>query len=135
MGFLEGDQTAGELEQGEVILVFLGPADQDGAVAVQPRVSGLDDPPSCPPPGRACFELDLLAARSNVRCEAVLGGELADRHDVVGAVKTKALRLGRGRLRPLDRDRLDRLREQLQVVAVGALVRDPDRDPCGLREK
>ena len=45
-GFLEGDQAAGELEQGEVVLVLLGPADEDGAVAVQPGVCGLDDPAS-----------------------------------------------------------------------------------------
>ena len=36
VGFLEGDQAAGELEQGEVVLVFLRPADQDRAVAVEP---------------------------------------------------------------------------------------------------
>ena len=29
VGFLEGDQAAGELEEGEVVLVFLRPADQD----------------------------------------------------------------------------------------------------------
>jgi hypothetical protein len=28
VGFLEGDQAGGELEQGEVVLVFLRPADQ-----------------------------------------------------------------------------------------------------------
>lgn len=36
VGFLEGDQAGGELEQGEVVLVFLRPADQDRAVAVEP---------------------------------------------------------------------------------------------------
>jgi hypothetical protein len=36
VGFLEGDQSAGELEQGEVVLVFLRPADQDRAVSVEP---------------------------------------------------------------------------------------------------
>ena len=36
VSFLEGDQSAGELEQGEVVLVFLRPADQDRAVAVEP---------------------------------------------------------------------------------------------------
>ncbi len=135
MGFLEGDQAAGELEQGEVVLVLFGPADEDRAVAVEPGVSGLDDPPSGPPAGSVCFEPDLLAARSDVRGETVFSGELADRRDVVGAVKTETLRLGSGRFGPLDRDRLDRLGEELQIVAVGAFVRDPDRDPCGLGEK
>jgi hypothetical protein len=36
MGFLEGDQSACELEECEVVLVLLRPADQDGAVAVEP---------------------------------------------------------------------------------------------------
>ena len=36
MGFLEGDQAAGELEEGKVVGVFLRPADQDRAVAVEP---------------------------------------------------------------------------------------------------
>jgi len=36
VGFLESDQSAGELEQGKVVLVFLRPADQDRAVAVEP---------------------------------------------------------------------------------------------------
>jgi len=35
VGFLEGDQSAGELEQGEVVLGFLRPADQERAVAVE----------------------------------------------------------------------------------------------------
>ena len=64
----------------------------------------------------------------------MLDRERADRRGVVGAVQAQTLRrLGR-RFGPLDRDRLDRFGEQLQVVALGALVRDPDRDTSGLRE-
>ncbi len=36
VSFLESDQPAGELEQREVVLVFLRPADQDRAVSVEP---------------------------------------------------------------------------------------------------
>src|SRR5215216_7082681 len=39
--FFEGDQAGGELEQREVVVVLFGPADQDRAVSVQPRVAGL----------------------------------------------------------------------------------------------
>ena len=67
---LEGDQAAGELEEGEVVLVLLGPADEDPAVAVQPRVAGLDDPAAGPPVGVALLEVDLLAAGTNVCGEA-----------------------------------------------------------------
>jgi hypothetical protein len=44
VGFLVRDQSAGELEEGEVVFGFLRPADQEGAVAVQPGVAGLDYP-------------------------------------------------------------------------------------------
>ena len=46
LGFLEGDQAGGELEEREVVVVFLAPADEDAAVSVQPGVGCLDDPPS-----------------------------------------------------------------------------------------
>ena len=35
-GLLEGDEAAGEHQQGEVVLFLLRPADEDSAVAVQP---------------------------------------------------------------------------------------------------
>jgi len=44
VGFLEGDQAAGELEQGEVVLLFLRPADQQCPVPVEPGVAGFNDP-------------------------------------------------------------------------------------------
>ena len=77
VGFLEGDEAAGELEQGEMVLVFFRPADQDRAVAVEPRVTGFDDPAACSPAGAARLEVDLLAARADVRGEPVLADQLA----------------------------------------------------------
>jgi hypothetical protein len=41
---LEGDHAAGELQEGEVALVLLRPADEDTAVAVEPGVTCLDHP-------------------------------------------------------------------------------------------
>jgi len=52
-----------------VVLVLLGPADEDPAVAVQPRVAGLDDPAAGAPVGVALLEVDLLAAGTNMRGE------------------------------------------------------------------
>jgi len=105
---LEGDQPAGELEQGEVVLVLLRPADEQRPVAVEPGVAGLHDPAAGTPPGRAQLELDLFAARTDVRREAALVGERVHPGVVVAAVETQALRLLRGRLGPLDRDRVER---------------------------
>src|SRR6266487_4258118 len=78
-GFLEGDETGGELEEGEVVLVFLAPADEDAAVSVQPGVGRLDDPAAGAPAGRARLELDLLAAGTDVRRVAVLDRERVHR--------------------------------------------------------
>jgi len=77
--FLEGDQAAGELEKGEVVLVFLAPADQDAAVSVQPGMGRLYDPASRAPASRARFEFDLFAAGANVRGVAVRAREAVDR--------------------------------------------------------
>jgi len=57
--FLERDQAAGELQEGEVVLVLLRPADQERPVAVQPGVAGLDDPATGAPAGGAQLGLDL----------------------------------------------------------------------------
>jgi len=131
---LEGDQSAGEHQQCEVVLLFLRPADQERSVAVEPGVAGFDDPAACTPAGGAQFERDLFAAAADVRSEALLGRELARAVVVVAAVEAEPLRLLGRRLGSLDRDRVERRREQLQVVAVGAVMRQPDRDPCSLAE-
>jgi hypothetical protein len=75
-----------------VVLVFLGLADQDPAVAVQPRVTRLDDPAACPPPGDECLVGDLLAASADVRRQPIAGQQLADFGVVVGPVQAQALR-------------------------------------------
>ena len=134
VGLLEGDQAAGELQEGEVVLVLLGPADEDRAIAVQPGVAGLDDPASRAPAGGAELVLDLLAAGADVRGQLVVIDQLANFGVVVGLVQADALRLLFGRRRALDRDRVQRAPQQLVVVAVRALVIEPDRDARALRE-
>jgi hypothetical protein len=106
-GLLEGDQAAGELEQREVVLVFLRPADQQRPVAVQPRVAGFDDPTAGAPSRRVELELDLFAAGTDLRCEAALGDGLAHGRVVVAAVETQSLRLLLAWPGPFDRDRVE----------------------------
>lgn len=108
MGFLERDQAAGELEERKVVLGFLRPADQEGAVAVEPGVAGLDDPAACAPAGRGELVADLVGAAADVRDQAVVGGELADPRVVVAAIEAECLRPLRRRPRALDRDRVER---------------------------
>ena len=108
MGFLEGDQSAGELQQGEVVLGFLRPADQERAVAVEPGVTGLDDPASGAPSRSAAFQFELVAAAADVRRVAATGGKLVDPGVGVAAVEAERLRTLGGRLGPIDRDRVER---------------------------
>ena len=107
VGFLEGDQSACELEQGEVVLVFLRPADQERSVAVEPGVAGLDDPAAGAPARGAKLEVDLFSASVDVRCELARGDEVADDRVVERAVEAQPLRPALARLRPLDRDRVE----------------------------
>jgi hypothetical protein len=97
-------------------------------------VAGFDDPPACPPGGAVLFEVDLFAAAADVRCQPVLADELATVGIVVGLVEADPLRLLDGRLGTLDRDRVERALQQLVIVAVGALVLEPDRDTRSLAE-
>jgi hypothetical protein len=93
VGFLECDQAAGELEQREVVLGFLRPADQEGAVAVEPGVTGLDDPAAGAPTRSGSFELELVAAAMDVGAVTAAGGEVVDPGVGVAAVETEALRV------------------------------------------
>ena len=115
-----------------MVVVFLGPADEDPAVAVEPGVAGLNDPAPGAPGGVADLVGDLLAARADVRRQVVAVDERAGLGVVVGLVEAEALRSALGRLGTLDRDRVERRLQQLVVVVVGALVGEPDRDSGGL---
>jgi hypothetical protein len=91
VGFLERDQSAGELEQCEVILGFLRPADEERAVAVEPGVAGFDDPPSRTPSRGGAFQRELVAAATDVRGEAASGRERVNPWVGVAAVQTQTL--------------------------------------------
>ena len=61
-----------------MVLLLLGPADEDAAVAVEPGVAGLGDPAARPPVGVELLQVDLLAASSDVRRQVVVAEQLAD---------------------------------------------------------
>jgi hypothetical protein len=79
-----------------VLVVLLGPANEDRAVAVQPGVSGLDDPAPGAPGSVADLRRQLLAAGADVRLEALRNRQLADVVVVVAASQAQALRRGVG---------------------------------------
>lgn len=95
----------------------------------------LDDPAARPPVGMVSFAFNLFAAAADVGLEALADGELADVVVVVSLVEAEPLRLLLGGDRPRQRDRLKRLPEELLVVAVSAVLRDPNRDPGSLGQE
>lgn len=92
-----------------MVLVLLGPANQDRPVAVEPGAACLDDPATCSPIGVAPLEIDLLAAGTDVWCEFAGLEQVADDREVIGLVQAEALGVCLGRLGAVDRDRVERL--------------------------
>lgn len=88
-----------------MVLVLLGPADEDAAVAVQPGVAGLNDPSPGFPVGVVGLEVDLLTASADVRDEALSEPELTDVGVVIAAVQAQPLWPLAGGDRPRDRYR------------------------------
>ena len=104
------------MEHREVAVGSFLPAGKDAAEAVEPGVGAFDDPAAGAEAGLVFDRLCFVAAATDVRCEGELGGELAHLAVVVGGVETESVRPLPGRLRPCDRDRLERLPGELVVV-------------------
>ena len=113
MGFLEGDQAAGELEQREVVVILLRPADQQGAVAVEPGVAGFDDPAARSPAGTLELLADLVAAAADVGAQPLLGDPLVHPRVVVAAIQAEPLWPSLRRFRTPDRDRVEGRAQEL----------------------
>jgi len=97
-------------------------------------VACFDDPAARLPVGLVGFEVDLFSAGADVRRELVFLGEAADSGVVEGLVEAEPLGRFGGRLRTLDRDRVEGALQEEVVVAVGAVVVKPDRDALRLGE-
>ena len=97
-------------------------------------MGALDDPAAGAEAGLAGERLRFLAAAADVGGEAELAGKLAHLVVVVALVEAEVLRLLQGRLGTLDRDRVERALQEEVVIAVRALVVEPDRDAAALAE-
>lgn len=122
------------MEHCEVGVGAFLPAGEDAAEAVEPGVGALDDPAAGAEAGLAFDRLCFFAAAADVGREAELVEQFADLVVVVATVEAEPLRPLGCRRGPLDRDRLNRLACQLEVVAVRARGADPDRDALSLGE-
>lgn len=128
MGFLEGNDPTGELQQGEVVLGLLRPANEQGAVTVEPGVTGFDNPAAGTPVRVAQALLHLLAAAGDMRDKPRAGEQIATDAVVVAGIEAETLGYRERRLWSCDRDRgKGGLQEQV-VVAIGAGVGQSDGD-------
>ena len=118
-----------------MIVGVFRPADQDRAVAVEPGVGALDDPAAGTEAGLTLERLRLFATAADVSGECELIAELAYLVVVVAAIEAQPLRPLARWLWALDRDRLDRVAGELEVVQVRARRRDPERDALTLGEE
>jgi len=123
------------VEHGEVGVGAFLPAGEDAAKAVEPGVGALDDPAADPEAGLVLDRLRFFAAAADVGRECELVTEFAHLVVVVAAVETQPLRRVCCWCGPLDRDRLDRGADELEVVQVRARWRDPQRDALALGEE
>lgn len=104
------------MEHREVGVGAFLPAGEDAAEAVEPGVGTFDDPAAGAESGLTFDRLGFVVAAADVGGERELVGELVDLLLVVGAVEAEPMRALRGRLGPLDRDRLDRRAGELVIV-------------------
>src|SRR5262245_59679826 len=122
------------MQKTQVIAHFLIPPNQHAPKPVHPTMSALYDPPPS-------FELRLLlqglglfTSRTDVGREAKLDQEVPHLLIVVAFVQAHPLGSVGARIGPLDRDALDGLACQLEIIAIGAVYCEADRHPIPVGE-
>src|SRR5262249_43909862 len=109
------------MEERQVVLRFLVPANKQAAKAVHPRMRWLDDPASRAEPGFPVDGFDLFSSRANVRRELECLQDLLDLWVVAALLPAPPLRLlqqfGHG---PCDDPALEGGAHQLHVLPIGA---------------
>src|SRR4051794_41985430 len=96
------------MEQGEIVGRLLGPADEDRAEAVEPRVGALHDPAPRLATG-VTLGPGFLAPAAQVKREAEFRGQDARLLVVEALIETEVLRLPAGRVLAPDRGGFQRL--------------------------
>src|SRR5262245_1156970 len=107
------------MQQGDVVLRFLVPADEDSAKAVDPTMRPFHHPTPRLEAGLTLQGLGFLAPRSDVAREGELGHQLPGVVIVVALVQTQSLLLARFRQVAMHRDTLQRRFDQFLVMTVG----------------
>jgi hypothetical protein len=97
-------------------------------------VGALDHPAARLESGLALDRLRLFATRANMRGEPELLRELPDLLVVVALVEAELLRVAPRRFGLLYGNALDGFPGELEVIAVGAIDREAERDAGGVRQ-
>ena len=123
------------MKHGDVRIGSLLPSNQYPPKAIHPTVRPLHDPATGLVPRPFLDRLGLFSTGTNVRREPKLVDQLSGLGVVVPFVHGHVLGIGFGRLRTLDRDALNRGLDQLEVVPIGAVDREAERDTCPIRKQ
>src|ERR671933_2001078 len=111
-----------KVEQAEIVGGLFGPADEDGAEAVEPGMCPLHHPAPCCGSGMTLGP-GFLATTAQMQRKGELLRQRPRLIIVDALVKAEVLRGTARRLGPLHRDGLKGLAHQLMVVAIGARSR------------
>jgi len=123
------------MQQANVILRFLLPADENPPESVHPAMRPLDDPTARFETHTAFEFLGFFTPRSNVGDIPKLTGERADFVVVVTLVQAQPLRGVRLRPRPVDRNTLEGRPGELEIIAVRAVHGQADRYAGGFAQQ
>src|SRR5262245_39419939 len=123
------------MQQGNIVLGLLAPADQDAAETVHPTVRPLYHPTPRLGTRLPLHLLRLVLFRRDMGCEAELVRDVL--HLVIGVAQVQAqpLRLVGRWLGPFHGDALDRVTHHLHVRPVGAVHGQSDGDALGLDQQ
>lgn len=123
------------MQQADIILGLLFPANQDSTKSVHPAVCSFRDPAACFESRRSSNQFGFLPARTNVRRKSEFLGQIAHLGIVIPFVQAQVLRFAQRGSRPFDGNAGDRRPRQLEIVDVGSAHGQSDRDPVALDQK
>jgi serine/threonine protein kinase len=128
-----GDEGELKMDEGEVIVGLLFPADEESSRAVGPRMVALNDPTASA--GVASMRpLRVLAFAGDVHDVTASLCRLTNGLRVVPFVGTEMLPTTPGRPRSTDRKALQRVADERLVMPVGSVDRHSQRDAATVRQ-
>src|SRR5260370_11528445 len=123
------------MQHGDVVLGLLVPACENPSEAIHPTMRPFHYPTPCLDAGFTFEFLGFFPADMNMCREGELLNNVTHFVIVVPFIHAHSLRSIRRGRGPLDGDTVERVRDHLHVVAVGAVHGQTHRDACGLDQQ